>query len=103
MTSHRDRESTYQKLSERFFWHGMVNDVKNYIKNCENCQRQSNTFKKISPQLQSIPVPTDVMKQLALISVTYQKSMDTGTLLYVLTIFQNGRKQKQQKIKVHQQ
>ena len=29
--------------------------------------------------------------------------MDTGTLLYVLTIFQNGRKQKQQKIKVHQQ
>ena len=66
MASHRGRESTYQKLSERFFWHGMVNDVKNYIKNCKNCQRQSNTFKKISPQLQSIPVPTDVMKQIGI-------------------------------------
>ena len=43
--SHRGRESTYQKLSERFFWHGMVNDVKNYIKNCENCQRQSVSLK----------------------------------------------------------
>ena len=49
MASYRGRESTCQKLSERLFWHGMVNDVKNYIKNCENCQRQSNTFKKISP------------------------------------------------------
>ena len=66
MASHRGRESTYQKLSEIFFWHGMVNDVKNYIKNCENCQHQSNTFKKISTQLQSIPVPTDVMKQIGI-------------------------------------
>ena len=66
MASHRGCESTYQKLSERFFWHGMVNEVKNYIKNCENCQRQSNTFKNIFPQLQSIPVPTDVMKQIGI-------------------------------------
>ena len=33
MASDRGRESPYQKLSEKIFWHGMVNDVKNYIKN----------------------------------------------------------------------
>ena len=66
MASHRGRESTCQNLSERFFWHGMVNDVKSYIKNCENCQHQSNTFKKNSPQLHSIPVPTGVMKQIGI-------------------------------------
>ena len=58
MASHRGRETTYKKLSERFFWFGMVNDVKSYIKSCENCQRQTNTFKKIAPEIQSIPVPT---------------------------------------------
>ena len=66
MASHRGRESTYEKVSERFFWFGMVNDVKAYIKRCENCQRQTNTFKKISPELQSIPVPTEVMKQIGI-------------------------------------
>ena len=81
----------------------MVNDVKNYIKSCENCQRQSNTFKKISPQLQSIPVPADAMKQIDIDICNLPEVDGTGILFYVLTIFQNDRKQKQQKIKVHQQ
>ena len=101
MASHLGRESTYQKLSERFFWHGMVNDVKNYIKNRENCQRQSNTFKKISPQLQSIPVPTDVMKQIGIDICNLPDGC--RHLIVCIDFFQNGRKQKQQKIKVHQQ
>ena len=49
-----------------FSWFGMVKDVKAYIKQCENCQRQTNTFKKISSELQSIPVPTEVMKQIGI-------------------------------------
>ena len=35
LSGHRGRESTYQKISERFYWHGMVDDVKNYIKTCQ--------------------------------------------------------------------
>ena len=26
--AHRDRESTYQKISEQFFWHDMIEDIK---------------------------------------------------------------------------
>ena len=63
LSGHRGRESTYQKISERFDWHGMVDDVKNYIKTCQKCQHQGTIFKKISPDLQSIPIESEVMKQ----------------------------------------
>ena len=59
---HRGRESTYQKISERFFWHGMIED----IKICKSCQQQGKIFKKISPELKSIPVPNEVMKQIGI-------------------------------------
>ena len=63
LSGYRGRESTYQKISERFYWHGMVDDVKNYIKTCQKCQYQGKIFKKISPDLQSIPMESEMMKQ----------------------------------------
>ena len=53
MASHCGNEFTQEQLSERSLWFGMVKHVKAYIKQCKNCQRQTNTFKKISPELQS--------------------------------------------------
>ena len=63
MSGHRGRDSTYQKISERFYWHGMVDDVKNYIQTCQKCQKQGKIIKKISPELQSIHVDSNVMQQ----------------------------------------
>ena len=51
LKAHRGRESTYQKISEQFFWHGMIEDIKEYIQICKSCQQQG----KISPELKSIP------------------------------------------------
>ena len=42
---HRGRESTYQKIAGRFYWHGIVEDVKEYIKNFRNCQQQGKILK----------------------------------------------------------
>ena len=39
LAAQRGRESTYQKLAERFYWHSMIEGVKEYIKNCLNCQQ----------------------------------------------------------------
>ena len=66
LAAHRGRESTYQKISERFFWHGMIEDIKEYIKTCKSWQQQGKIFKKISPELKSIPVPNEVMKQIGI-------------------------------------
>ena len=32
LAAHRGRESTYQKISERFFWHGMNETLRNTLK-----------------------------------------------------------------------
>ena len=32
LAAHRGRESTYQKISERFFWHGMIETLRNTLK-----------------------------------------------------------------------
>ena len=63
LSGRRGRESTYQNVSARFYWHGMVDDVKNYIKTCQNCQQQGKIFQRISPELQSIPIDAKVMQQ----------------------------------------
>ena len=47
LATHHGRESRYQKISERFFWHGMTEDIKEYIKICKSCQQRGKIFKKI--------------------------------------------------------
>ena len=39
MSSHLGRTSTYQKVSRQFYWYAIVNDVEDYIKGCDNCQK----------------------------------------------------------------
>ena len=66
LAAHCGRESMYQTLSERFFWHDMIEEIKEYIKICKSCQRQREIFKKIGPELKSIPVPNEVTKQIGI-------------------------------------
>ena len=63
MASHRGRDATREKISSRFFWHNIKGDVDEFIKKCDQCQRQGK-FKKISAELQSIPVKNEVMQQI---------------------------------------
>ena len=63
INDNRGRESTCQKVSARFYWHGIVDDVKNCIKTCQKCQQQGKIFKRISPELQSIPFDAKIMQQ----------------------------------------
>ena len=36
---HFGRDKTLAKVSERYYWLGMVHDVKNFCKTCDKCQR----------------------------------------------------------------
>ena len=65
LAAHRGRESTYQKISEQFFWHG-IEDIKEYIKICKKLRKHGKIFKKISPELKSIPIPNEMMKQIGI-------------------------------------
>ena len=58
--------TTYQKIAERFFWHNIFDDVSSFVKHCQLCQKQGKMGKLISPELQSVPVPPEVMKQIGI-------------------------------------
>jgi len=44
----------------------MIGDVSEYVKRCENCQKHGKMEKLISPELQSVPIPSEVMKQIGI-------------------------------------
>ena len=63
MVPHKGRHSFYTKVSEPFFWYSIYGDVESYIKSCENCQKQGDLKLKINIKLHTIPVPSNVIKQ----------------------------------------
>src|SRR3954451_189722 len=40
MGGHFGIDATYNKIAERYYWKGMYEDTKKYIKCCDNCQRR---------------------------------------------------------------
>ena len=52
LVAHRGCKSTYQKLAEL----RMVEDVKEYIKNSQNCKQQGNFFKRLAQNGKVYPV-----------------------------------------------
>ena len=55
MASHRSKNSTYEKIAQRYFSYNVSNDISDFVKKCEQCQKQSD--------LKPIPIPSTVMKQ----------------------------------------
>ena len=63
VSSHLGRTFTYQKASSHFYWYTIVNDVTDYIKGCDNCQKHLSMLKNVKEELKNIAVPSEVMKQ----------------------------------------
>jgi len=38
---HRSKQNTFEQVSRRYQWKGMYDDVVNYVKTCEECQRRA--------------------------------------------------------------
>ena len=35
--SHRGKNTTYDKIAQKIFWHHTAADIKEYVKSCEQC------------------------------------------------------------------
>ena len=64
MASHYGRDSTYNKISARFFWYSIYNDVVDFVKKFMMCQKQESLTRKTKNEPYSIPVPTAVMNKI---------------------------------------
>ena len=55
---HRDAQSTYSRVRERFFWPNMEASIVRYVHTCDECQRHKYMPKKPKGLLQPLPVPS---------------------------------------------
>ena len=55
-------ESTYEKIAQRFFWYNISNDISDFVKKCEQCQKQGE-LKSPKANLKPIPLRSTVIKQ----------------------------------------
>src|SRR2546423_5634881 len=46
MGGHFGIDATYNKIAERYYWKGMYEDTKEYVKFCDNCQRRGQKGEK---------------------------------------------------------
>ncbi|KAN0034209.1 hypothetical protein ACTFIV_000698 [Dictyostelium citrinum] len=54
---HLGYQKTYSKLASRYYWNNMGMDVKEYINNCDICQKvKTSPFSKFTPELGTITV-----------------------------------------------
>ena len=68
MASHRWKNITYDKIEGRFFGHNIAADINEYVKSCEQCQKQSD-LNSPKVELKSIPVLSSVMKQVEVVDI----------------------------------
>nr|KAG5690281.1 hypothetical protein BaRGS_035030 [Batillaria attramentaria] len=54
---HLGMNKTYKKVLERYFWHGMKQEVEDYCRSCCVCQNMNACRKKPAAPLHPIPVP----------------------------------------------
>ena len=40
IASHRGKNTMYDKIAQRFFWHNIAADINEYVKSCEQCQNK---------------------------------------------------------------
>ncbi|KAL0545247.1 hypothetical protein IC582_020397 [Cucumis melo] len=53
---------TYKRMSGELFWKGMKTDVKNYVEQCEICQRNKYEATKPAGVLQPLPIPDRILE-----------------------------------------
>ena len=83
-SSHQCAEYTYALAKGRYYWLSYVKTIRDYVKNCEECQRNAQSLKRPNEALQPMPI---------IARACYRVGMDlTGPLIpsqgyqYILTM-----------------
>ena len=88
---HSGMNKTRQKLMRRYYWKGMTEDIKEYIRTCDKCQRKKTIqLQKIQVTMRSIPIPQKIFSQIGIDLVTMPPSQGYKYILTVCDFFTNG-------------
>ena len=71
-------------MYERFYWHSIVEDVKSYIKTCEQCQKQGKTTKQKCLIGRVYQFQIELCTKLGSTCASFQKLMDLNICFFAL-------------------
>lgn len=64
--SHEGYHKSLHRIRKVFFWHGMRKNIREFIKNCDTCQRNKVENTKPAGLLQPLPIPTQVWSDISM-------------------------------------
>jgi hypothetical protein len=87
MSGHLGKKKTKGKLSQRYYWYEMREDLSIWISQCETCEENKPPHKAIRAPLGSMPVGAPFLKDLAFIVsalVTMDRQRTSKTTYYII-------------------
>lgn len=63
---HLGIKKTFYTRSERYYWKGMSNDAKDYIKRCIQCQQTNKKSKTTTAEMQPVECPKSTWRKIAI-------------------------------------
>ncbi len=88
LAGHLGRDKTTQKIADRFYWKNLWNDAREFVQQCDICQRTNDAkFQKQAAPLHPIPVKSKVWNQVCRVTrLTRVYCISTNRLYSISTL-----------------
>jgi transposase InsO family protein len=85
LTGHPGREITYRMVARDFFWPGMSDNIRRFVRNCDVCGRTKPWREGAQGLLKPLPIPDQLWKEISIDFVEGLPNSDSMTCLMVVT------------------
>ena len=85
VAGHPGRQITYQTVARNYFWPGMSNDIRRFIRNCNICGRTKPWRDGLHGLLKPLPIPDRIWKEISIDFITDLPESEGCTNLMVVT------------------
>jgi hypothetical protein len=82
---HSEFTKTYDRVKHSFFWDGMKQDIRNFVTECDVCQRNKGETIKSLGTLQPLPIPPAIWRDISMDFITsLPKSRNKSVIMVVV-------------------
>jgi hypothetical protein len=85
LTGHPGREITYRMVARDFFWPGMSDNIRRFVRNCDTCGRTKPWREGAQGLLKPLPIPNQLWKEISMDFIEGLPASEGKTCLMVVT------------------
>ena len=87
VAGHRGVKATYNAMHKHYQWTGMKEQIQNYVKHCQACQKSKVSNQKTSGELQPLPTPSSPWQDIMVDFTEMPESEGYNNILVVVDRF----------------